>query len=78
MLGQKQENCCIFKPSLQFHLWKGAIHLNVFNIEKEKDLFLVIIQYSPGSLLSTEAQMLADIKIIIGVNTEPFHRECVQ
>lgn len=78
MLGQKQENCFIFKPNLQFCLRKGVIHLNVFNIEKEKDLFSVIIQYSPGSLVSIEAQMLADIKIIIGVNTEPFHRECVQ
>ena len=38
----------------------------------------MIIQYSPGSLVGMEAQMIADIKIIIGVNTELCHRGCIQ
>lgn len=35
------------------------------------------IQYNPGSLASMETHMLADIKIIIDVNTAPFHMEHV-
>lgn len=43
-----------FKSNLQVHLWKGVIHLNVFNIEKEEDLLLVTVQYNPDSLASME------------------------
>lgn len=80
MLEQKQENWfffSFFKSNLQVHLWKGVIHLNVFNIEKEEDLLLVTIQYNPGSLASMETHMIADIKIIIDVDTAPFQMEHV-